>query len=53
MLVGIYGLIFELANPGAIVPGVIGGISLLLALYALQVLPVSTPASVSSCSASL
>ncbi|WP_440996903.1 NfeD family protein [Arhodomonas sp. SL1] len=41
MLVGIYGLIFELANPGAIVPGVIGGISLLLALYALQVLPVS------------
>ncbi|WP_435104694.1 NfeD family protein [Arhodomonas sp. AD133] len=41
MLVGIYGLIFELANPGAIVPGVIGGIALLLALFALQVLPVN------------
>lgn len=41
MLIGIYGLIFELANPGAVVPGVIGGIALLLALYALQVLPVS------------
>ncbi len=41
MLVGIYGLIFELANPGAIVPGVLGGISLLLALYAFQTLPVS------------
>ncbi|MFB4202797.1 nodulation protein NfeD [Arhodomonas sp. KWT2] len=41
MLIGIYGLIFELANPGAVVPGVIGGIALLLALYALQVLSVS------------
>jgi len=41
MLLGIYGLFFELYNPGAILPGVIGGISLLLALFAFQVLPVN------------
>ncbi len=41
MLIGIYGLIFELANPGAIVPGVVGGIALLMALFALQALPVN------------
>ncbi len=41
MLLGIYGLFFELANPGSVLPGVIGGISILLALYALQVLPVN------------
>ena len=41
MLLGIYGLFFELWNPGYIVPGVVGGICLLLALYAFQVLPVS------------
>lgn len=41
MLVGIYGLIFEMANPGAVVPGVIGAISLVLGLYALNILPVN------------
>jgi len=41
MLLGVYGLFFELTNPGFVLPGVIGGISLLLALYALQVLPVN------------
>ena len=41
MLVGIYGLIYEFANPGAIVPGVSGAVALLLALYAFQVLPVN------------
>jgi membrane-bound serine protease (ClpP class) len=41
MLVGIYGLIYELANPGAIMPGVIGAISLITALFAFQALPVN------------
>ena len=41
MLLGIYGLFFELANPGYVLPGVIGAVSLLLALYALQLLPVN------------
>jgi len=41
MLLGIYGLFFELWNPGYVLPGVVGGISLLLALYAFQVLPIS------------
>lgn len=41
MTVGIYGLIFEFMNPGVGVPGVVGAIFLLLALYALQLLPVN------------
>jgi len=41
MLLGIYGLFFELMNPGSVVPGVIGGICLILALFAFQVLPVN------------
>ncbi len=41
MLLGFYGLFFELTNPGAIFPGVIGGMSLILAFYAFQVLPIN------------
>ncbi|MDX1481167.1 MAG: nodulation protein NfeD [Woeseiaceae bacterium] len=41
LLVGVYGLLFEGYNPGAIVPGVVGVVCLLLAAYALQVLPVN------------
>ena len=40
-LIGLYGLMYEGWNPGAIVPGVVGIICLLLAAYALQVLPVN------------
>lgn len=41
MMIGVYGLIFEFANPGMALPGVLGGICLLLGLYALQLLPVN------------
>ena len=41
MMIGIYGILFEFMNPGAVAPGVIGGICLIVALTALSVLPVS------------
>lgn len=41
MMLGIYGLLFEFSNPGFGLPGVVGGICLLLGLYALQLLPIS------------
>jgi membrane-bound serine protease (ClpP class) len=41
LMIGLAGLYFELSQPGAILPGVIGGISLIMALYALQTLPVN------------
>jgi membrane-bound serine protease (ClpP class) len=41
MLAGVFGLIFELQNPGAILPGVVGALSLLTAAFALQMLPVN------------
>lgn len=39
MMIGIYGLIFEFSNPGALYPGTVGAISLLLALFSLSILP--------------
>jgi len=41
MMLGFYGLLFELYNPGSIFPGVIGGICLILAFFAMQTLPVN------------
>ena len=41
LMVGMYGLVLEFSNPGSIVPGTVGAICLLLALYALQLLPVN------------
>lgn len=41
LMIGIYGLLLEGYSPGSLVPGTIGGISLLLGLYALQLLPVN------------
>jgi membrane-bound serine protease (ClpP class) len=40
-LLGLVGLYFEMSSPGAVLPGVVGGIALLLALYAFSVLPVN------------
>jgi len=41
LMLGMYGLLFELYSPGSIFPGVIGGISMLLGLYSLQMLPIN------------
>jgi membrane-bound serine protease (ClpP class) len=41
MMIGLAGLYFELSNPGMILPGVVGGISLILAFYSFQTLPVN------------
>jgi membrane-bound serine protease (ClpP class) len=41
LMLGMLGIFFELSNPGVILPGVIGGISLLLAFFAFQTLPVN------------
>jgi membrane-bound serine protease (ClpP class) len=41
MLAGVFGLFFEFSNPGFVLPGVVGAISLLLALFAFQMLPVN------------
>ncbi len=40
LMIGLAGLYFEFSNPGAILPGVVGGISLILAFFAMQTLPV-------------
>lgn len=41
MLVGVYGLVFEFSNPGSVIPGTVGGICLLLALFSFQILPIN------------
>ena len=42
LMLGLYGVLFELQNPGAILPGIVGGISLILAFLALSTLPVNS-----------
>lgn len=41
LMIGLIGLYFEFSHPGAILPGVLGGISLLLAVFAFQILPIN------------
>ena len=41
MMIGLAGLYFEFSHPGAILPGVVGGVSLVLAFYSFQTLPVN------------
>lgn len=41
MMLGIYGLFFELYNPGSVLPGVIGGICIILAFYSFHTLPIN------------
>lgn len=41
LMIGMYGLFFEFANPGFVLPGVVGAISLLLGLFAMQMMPVN------------
>jgi membrane-bound serine protease (ClpP class) len=41
LMIGMYGLFFEFANPGFVLPGVVGAISLLVGLFAMQMLPIS------------
>jgi membrane-bound serine protease (ClpP class) len=41
LLLGVYGIFFELSNPGSILPGVLGSIAILMALFAFQALPVN------------
>jgi membrane-bound serine protease (ClpP class) len=41
LMIGMYGLFFEFANPGFVLPGVVGAISLLIGLFAMQMLPVN------------
>jgi len=41
MMLGMLGLFFELSNPGVILPGIVGGISIILAFYAFQSLPIN------------
>jgi membrane-bound serine protease (ClpP class) len=41
MIIGFYGIFFEMTNPGALFPGIVGAICLILAFYAMQTLPVN------------